>query len=171
MACTIVATAGSASANSYATIQEGDDYHSTHLYADDWTDTDDDTKCKALQMATRLLDQWFEWNGETASNTQALLWPRDLVTGPNGYLEANDAIPTGIRDGTCELARQLIAENRTADSDTGTQGVKKVKAGSVELELTGTATSKPIPDAVMGFVAPYGQKRGVTGGSVKLYRA
>src|SRR5678815_2217292 len=118
MACTIVATAGSASATSYATIQEGDTYHETHLYADDWTDTDDDSKCKALQMATRLLDQWFEWDGFVSSTDQALRWPRSGVTGPNGYLEADDETPSRIRDGCIELARQLIAENRTEDTGT-----------------------------------------------------
>lgn len=168
MACAITATAGSTTANSYATIAEGDTYHETHLYADDWTDADNDTKCRALQMATRLLDQWYEWIGEVSDGEQSLLWPRVSVIGPDGYLEASDTIPVRIRDGTIELARQLIAGNRTADVDT--KGLRSVTAGSVSVTFTGSPTTQVIPDAVAGFVSVYGTRRGASGGAVSLRR-
>lgn len=159
MACTITATSGSASANSYSTIADADAYFATHLYASAWTDQGATEKCQALQMATRLLDQWFDWTGVTASGDQALLWPRVDVIGPNGYLEASDAIPTRIAQACAELAKALLTSDRTADSETETQGVKRVKAGSVEVEFS-AVSAKPIPDAVVALVTCYGARRG-----------
>lgn len=168
MACAITATAGSASANSYITIADADTYHETHISSATWDGASTDEKCRALQTATRLLDQWFEWNGSASDSTQALLWPRSGVIGPNGYLEANNAIPTRIKHGCAELARQLIDNDRTADSDS--RGVSSVTAGSVSVTFTGSATTDVIPDAVMGFVGWYGTKKGRSGGAVTLLR-
>lgn len=169
MACAIDSTVGGASANSYSSIAAGDSYHETHLYGDDWNDADTDTKCRALQMASRLLDQWYEWHGAPVSNTQALLWPRIGVTGPNGYLVASNAIPTRIVQATAELARQLIAGDRTADSDTEAKGIKAMSVGSISMEFRSVA-AKAIPDAVHGFVWPFGTKRGAGGGAVTVLR-
>lgn len=169
MACTITATAGSSTANSYITVADADTYFETHLYASDWTDADTDQKCQALQMATRLLDQWFDWTGFVASSEQALLWPRSGVIGPNGYLEADDEIPVRIEQATAELGKSLIVKDRTADNDTEAQGVKRVKAGSVEVEF-GAVTNKTIPDAVMALVSCYGTLRSKSGGAVTVRR-
>ncbi len=170
MACTIVATALSASANSYCTIAEADTYHETHLYADDWNDADDTQRCQALQMATRLLDTWFDWAGSPVGSTQALLWPRVGTVGPNGYALASDVVPVLIKNATAELARQLIASNRTADSETETQGLKSLTAGPVSLTF-GAVSAKPIPDAVMALCSWLGTVRSRTGsGGVTMRR-
>jgi hypothetical protein len=170
MALTLVATAAASNANSYATAAEGDTYHESHYYADMWTDAGTSDKEKALVMATRLLDQWYEWFGSTYSTTQALLWPRSGVPGPNGFTFTANTIPAPLRDATCELARQLMAENRTADSDLSSQGVKSITAGSVALTFSGSAVTKPIPDAVASFLIYLGTKRSSGGGTVDLYR-
>lgn len=170
MACSIDATVGGASANSYATIAEGTTYHDTHLYADAWTQTYDDKRCRALQMATRLLDYWYDWHGSPVNATQALLWPRVAVIGPNGYEEASDAIPTRITDATIELARQLLEADRTADSTVETEGITGIKAGSVFVSFRAVA-SKPIPDAVKAIVAPYGKLKQPGGATNRIFRA
>lgn len=168
MACSIVATAGASNANSYATIAEGDTYHETHLYGEDWDDASDDEQCRALQMATRLLDQWFDWYGTPSSDTQALRWPRSAAYDRDGDLLANDTVPQDIKYGTIELARQLITEDRTADSDN--RGLKSLKAGTVEIQFSGSATKSVISDAAMSFVSHYGRKVGATGGGAVTLR-
>ena len=171
MACTIDDEVGGAAANSYCSIESGDEYHETHLYATDWEDADEDQKCRALQMATRLLDSWFDWIGDAATGEQRLLWPRVGAIGPNGYLLPADEIPLRIEQGTAELARQLIAGDRTADNDASTSGLTKLQAGSVSLEFK-SISSKPIPDAVMALVSPFGRLRQRSGsGSIALRRA
>lgn len=171
MPLVLIDTPGAANANTYCDIADGDTYHETRLYSDTWTDAGDDEKAPALTMATRMLDDWFEWAGVPSTQTQALQWPRSAVIGPLGTLEPNDEIPTRIREATAELARQLLDADRSADSENETQGVKRVKAGSVEVELTGTASAKPIPDSVTAMVSVYGKKRGASGGSVIMQRA
>ncbi len=168
MACTIDATAGGADANSYITIADADAYFATHLYSDDWEGTT--PKCQSLQMATRLLDQWFEWFGVIATDEQRLGMPRIGLTDAFGRLLPADEIPEDIAIATAELGKALIAKNLTADSDTETQGVKRVKAGSVEVEFR-SVTAKAIPDAVMINLSRYGTLRTRTGGAVTMRRA
>jgi hypothetical protein len=168
---TLVATAGAANANSYATVAEATTYHDMHLYGSDWSNSDTGTKTKALQMATRLLDNWFDWAGVTATDAQALLWPRVGAIAKSGYTLDSDAIQVPIRDATSELARQLIAGDRSADNQTEVQGLKSLTAGSVSLTFQSVA-SKPIPDAVMALVGPLGAIRGRSGsGGVRMFRA
>ena len=168
MACSIDATVSGASANSYTTIAAADAYHDDHLYGTDWSDSDADTKCRALVMATRLLDYWFEWGGSVTTIGQRLMWPREGVIGPNGLEEASDAIPDRIADATAEWARLLIASDLTADSDIEAQGIGSLKAGPVYLTFRG-AVAKPVPDAVQVAVSVYGRKR-ARSGSVQLLR-
>ena len=164
MACDIVTTVGSASADGYADISDADSYHAAHTALDTWDAYSDEDQCRALKMATRLLDYWYDWNGVAVNSTQALLWPRTGTYGPNGYLEPSDAIPTRIVHATCELARQLLAAatDRTADSELETSGVKSLQAGSVALEFR-SVSAKVIPDAVAVMVSPYGTPRSRTG--------
>src|SRR5262245_40871921 len=123
-------------------------------------------------MATRLLDEGFDWQGFVVSSDQALLWPRTGVVAPNGYLEPSDAIPVRVVQATSELARQLlVGGDRTADSDVETQKLKRVKAGSVEVEFGSGVTGKPIPDAVAALVGVYGKKTSPSGGAVTVLRA
>lgn len=171
MACSIVATASSASANSYCTIADADTYHETHIAHETWDDADSDDKCRALQTATRLLDQWYEWQGSPTTLTQALQWPRNGVTGTLGFQLDSSVIPTLIEQATAELARQLLDSDRTADSSLETQGLASLNAGPVSMTFRSTP-AKPIPDAVQIMVGPLGQLRSRSGGgAVTLYRA
>lgn len=162
MACSIVTTVASASANSYSSIADATTYHDTHLYASAWENASDDERCRALQMATRMLDQWFDWAGSPVGSTQALAWPRVGAVGPNGYELASDAIPVLIARATAELGRQLISADRTADSDLETQGLSQLTAGSVSMAFRSTP-AKPIPDAVLVMVSPLGTLRARSG--------
>lgn len=169
MACTIDATVGGAAANSYSTTAEANAYHDTHLYASVWTGVDE-TKCKALQMATRLLDAMFDWYGEAADDDQRLSWPRIGVEGRVGIIEST-VLPDELKEATAELARQLLASNTTADSAVEVQGLTALKVGPIELSF-GSATGRAIPDAVFYMVSHLGSlKQRGGGGSVPLERA
>lgn len=170
MACAIDSTVGGASANSYSSIADADAYHETHLYASDWEDAAAEDKCKALQMATRVLDQRFEWKGVAVGSVQALLWPRVAAMYPNGHPIPSDIVPTAVKHATAEFARQLIVSDRTADSVTDTKGIKLLTAGPVTMEFR-SVSAKPISDSVQGFLVPYyGTLIAVGGGAVTLLR-
>lgn len=171
MACTIVATPLAANANSYATIEEGDTYMESRLYSDAWFDVTDDERCRALVMATQMMDTWYEWIGEVASSGQSLLWPRDGAIGPNGYELNSTTIPADIRDACIEWAMQLLAGDRTADSEVETSGIQMLKAGSVFLQFKPGVTAKPIPDHVSVLLSHYGTQRSKTGTFHDMRRA
>lgn len=189
MAVVIVATPKSATANSYVTLVEADTYHEGVLYSEAWDDATDDEKNRALVTATSMLDVWFEWFGDATTLTQRLFWPRRGVLKPGvsdgqiqsavvndwhepyGHLLDQDVVPDLIKEATSELARNLLIEDRTADSETQTQGLKSLKAGPVALEFTGSGGAKPIPDAVMVKCTLLGRPRHKSGsGAIQMYR-
>ena len=110
MAVTIVATAGSASANSYALLTEAETFMEARLNASLWTAATDDSKNRALVEATRELTN-LTYKGDRADTTQALAWPRSFVYNPDSPVQDyydNTIVPQRIKDATCELAFQFI---------------------------------------------------------------
>lgn len=164
---TLDATPGGASANSYCTRQEADDYHDTHLWSDTWKAAEAWKKEVALIQATRMLDQEVEWDGSKSDSTQPLRWPRQDVLDPEGELLANDEIPVFLRNATAELARWLLAEDRTAERG---YGLSSLKADVVELVFDSQDERPVLPAAVQAMVLPYGNAGGTNSGYVKVVR-
>src|SRR3954453_999453 len=105
---------GLANANTYAVVADGDAYHEAHLYATAWTAGSTPNKEAALAMATRLIDEEFQFNGFRVSNAQALQWPRarcpdpDALQGfialsplvlPGGYMASEKFPPRWVKAG------------------------------------------------------------------------
>lgn len=161
-----------ANANSYATVAQADTYHAAHLYASTWSAATDPKKQKALMWATRLLDEWMEFDGVATSDTQALQWPRYSAVDRKGWPIDGDEIPTDLVNATAELARLLLVEDRTAfDEDDVPRGFKRIKAGSLELEMDGAsrANAKPvIPEHVRRMLSAF--SRPIGGNVIKLAR-
>jgi hypothetical protein len=112
---------GLANANSYATAADGDNYHDAHLYAATWTAATTPNKEKALVMATRLIDVHYLFFGKKLLKTQALMWPRSGApdadhAGGRDFIGDNE-MPVNLVNATCELARELIAQDRTTAPD------------------------------------------------------
>jgi hypothetical protein len=112
---------GKVDANAYANAADGDAYHDGHLYASAWTAASTGNKEKALVFATRLIDAERQFNGVKATETQALQWPRADCPDPDGADESGaaavlacDAVPPAVVKATCELARELLVQDRTA---------------------------------------------------------
>ncbi len=126
---------GKAEANAYAAAADGDAYHDGHLYASAWTAATTANKEAALVFATRLIDSQFQFNGHRAHEDQALQWPREGCHDPDadgwaGGTVADSVVPKPVVDATCELARELLVQDRTSAppgeglkyfNDTGTQ--------------------------------------------------
>ena len=116
MAVTIVATVGSASANSFVTLAEAATYMEGRLNASTWeTDASTDNKNRALVEATRELSA-LEWCGRRVDDTQALSWPREMAVDPDSasdfYFDSTE-VPQRVKDATCELAFQFIKAGTT----------------------------------------------------------
>jgi hypothetical protein len=118
MALVIVATPGSASANSFVTLAEWTTYIESRLNVGAFAGTDD-TNNRALAEATRELSA-LPYQGERATATQALAWPRAYAPDPDAPLSAvvdpvdpwvvyfaDDVIPERMKRATYELALEF----------------------------------------------------------------
>jgi hypothetical protein len=155
MAVVIIATPGDPNANSYATLAEANTYHESVLEADaePWNDADVDVRNRALVQATRLLDANIAWTGWPATSAQVLGWPRIYAYTRTGGLVASNVIPNELKNATAELARRLIV-NGMPDTASDTEGLKRLKAGPVELEFDGSSSdSGVIPALVLAMIA------------------
>ena len=125
---------GRVDANSYASWADGDAYFAGHAYPTPWVFQITQYAASpepALVMATRLIDAYCRFDGFKKSVAQALQWPRQAVVDreadfgvagvglvrqawPVGpvYLSA-DVVPACVVQATCEMARELLAVDRT----------------------------------------------------------
>src|SRR3954470_1233446 len=90
-------------------------------YATAWTGATTPNKEKALAMATRLIDGFFQFNGFKRLASQALQWPRRECRDPDASVTAaaglllpigpfldETKVPAGVVNATAELARELL---------------------------------------------------------------
>jgi hypothetical protein len=166
---TIVATPGSATANSYCTKAEADTYFNERLpIVPPWEDAE--TPEAALIMACRVLDAALRpqrtyvppaaghdayyrmrrtWSGSPATTTQKLAWPRTGMKDQNGNVIDSAIIPDALKEAQSEFAGQLIKGDRTLDNDVLVQGITSLRAGPVSLSFKDSGIfAQVLPDAV-----------------------
>ena len=149
MAITIDATVGSASANSYATEAEANDYVDAMIKNADvvhWGSGNDDTRRRSLAYATQRLDRE-RFLGARATDTQLLQWPRTGVRKPDTYINTyavgfpfrittdyftDTEIPEQIKRAQVELAVYLH-NNVEGIGLSGLEDYKNVKIGSLDV--------------------------------------
>jgi len=174
MAVTLDSTVGGANSNSYISLADAETYHDTRLHNDAWNNASTPDKTIALMWATRLLDEWVEWDGTKVGliADQALRWPRYGVYYRDGETIGSDIIPQFLKDATAELAKDLLAADPTADADT--KGFSEIQIDVLRLKIDAADrdSTSVISDAVKAMVEPYGNLRSRgTSAQVKLLRA
>lgn len=127
------ATVGGPNSNSFVTVAEADTYFAQHPFDDHWTNLHVADKEAYLIMATRTLSGLC-WTGIGASATQALPWPRIGMYAVTGYALSSSVLPRQLKEMTFELALKLRVDGQSASSSTVDQGLKRAKAGPVEVE-------------------------------------
>jgi len=158
---TIDATVGGPSANSYITVADATTFLETQLHYTDWVDADAATQINALIEATRQVDQLVDWNGEIASDTQALRHPRKSLVDVDGRTIASTVIAPPVKNATALLALYMIASNRNAErADIGIESVSV--AGAVNVQFSKRDQQKTIPEDVYRMLQPYGNVVGYT---------
>jgi hypothetical protein len=141
---------GLTTSNAYCTPDEADLYHEMRLHNATWAATGDDDKEAAIMWATKLLDNNITFDGWKYTEDQALAWPRDGVLDRDGYEIDIDEIPQFLKDATAEFAFWLIASDPTADDSS--KGYKRIKAGSLELEVNRWDRKGIVPRAVWSII-------------------
>ena len=115
MAIVIVATVGSASANSFVTLAEMTTFMEGRLNSTAFDDATTDSKNRALAESTRELSA-LAWLGYRTDDVQALSWPREWVRNiddPNLDYYANNVIPDRVKRATYELALAFLKAGTT----------------------------------------------------------
>jgi len=181
---------GLANANSYASAADGDAYHDGHLYATVWTGATTANKEKALVFATRVIDAQYRFNGGRATTTQALQWPRSDCPDPDAApdatgvgLFASDKLPTALVNATCEMARALLATDRTGAPpgegiDTTQSSASSSTGGTPSSSVSNSSTTRyskvdtrpTISQAAQAFLSKLGNLPGRGSGAVRLVR-
>lgn len=102
---------GSATANSYVTVAEADQYFLDHAPPAAWTAAVQATKEQALRIASQYLDTMYNarWLGFRTNRTQNLCWPRSAVVDLEGFGYDTRTIPQRVKDACCEAARRQIS--------------------------------------------------------------
>lgn len=182
---------GLANANSYASAADGDAYHDGHLYATSWTSSTTANKEKALVFATRVIDSQYRFHGYRATTVQALQWPRSGCPDPDAAPDspgvaslASNQIPTALINATCEMARALLATDRTgaalgegidtiqtSASSSNNDGTTSSSVSNSSMTRYSKVDTRPtISQAAQAFLAKLGDLRGKSSGAVPLLR-
>lgn len=149
---TIIATPGAVDANSYVTLAEADAYHGTRLFNSAWTGATQANRETALIWAARILDRE-NFLGYRTAESQSMRWPRVDVYDRDGYYINANVVPQFLKNAQSELAFLLVQADRTVES--GTEGFKKIKVGSIELEIDGHDRVKAISPEINQMLTGY----------------
>ena len=149
---------GSATANTYISQADATTYHAKHLYATDWTAASTGDKDIDLMMATRIIDDSFEFDGRKIGDTQALEWPRFDIKDRSDFLIPSTTIPAALKNAVAEYGRWLLGADRTAE--TGDRGFKSMKVGSLSLTPDPGDRTAIIPKIVADMLEPFATNRG-----------
>ena len=161
--------AGLADANAYADVADADAYHAGHLYASAWTAATADQKAVALVMASRLIDAEYQFNGTRAMVGQALQWPRAMCPGPDdSVMLPADAVPKAVVQATCEMARAMLVEDRTANP-LG-EGLKFTGLGANQTSFDKTDRRPVLTQLAQVMLSKFGSQISAKSGAVRLIR-
>lgn len=140
--------------NTYVNEAEATEYFAARYGFDLWAG--EANKEGALISAAQQLDQQCTWYGNKVDESQLMAFPRSPDANPT---------PQEVKDSQCEIAYAIVEAGST--STDGGDAIKKVKAGSVEVEFKATSTGNPIVnDLTSKLLSQFGMCSG--GGGTKL---
>ena len=133
MAATIDSTIKGASANSYASLSDSNDYFDTSPDSSTWSNKTDDEKKRALISATRWIET-LVFYGDRCDEGQALKFPRTNYQVDGVELTCT-LIPNNIKYAQYELARALANDTDAITGTTGKDGnFSEVKLGDIQVK-------------------------------------
>lgn len=113
---------------------------------------------QAIVRATASIDAIYgtRFTGwRTNGRDQNLAWPRSDAFDAEGISIDSDEIPQEVINATCEFAVRELAEAGSTNPDLARGGaIKRLKAGSVEIEYGGNAIAATVFNVVDGILAP-----------------
>ncbi len=125
---------------------------------------------QALISAARMLDRSTQFTGDETVPGQVRAWPRDgAANNCTGEDVADGSTPDDIAFAEYELADILWLDAEVAASSGTGSNVKRVKAGSAEVEFftgtSGTLSETRLPTVVNDLAGCYVEQSGLSGSS------
>lgn len=123
--------------DSYISLEEANNYFSSRLHSEAWSNATDADKEKALKQATRNIDT-LPFRGMPLSNNQVLAFPRKYFVYNNGNLTlvADKDIPKEVKYATCEEALYLLQNSQRKQLQE--EGVTSISIGNLTENYSGT---------------------------------
>lgn len=154
MAFTFDSTPKSATANSYVSVTEADDYFAAHLDSNFWPTSTKD-KQAALVMATNRIDSE-TFQGRRTDLDQSLQWPRSWVVA-RAFIDSN-TIPRELKIATFEMALHYLkmkAGEFTVDEN-DLETLDKYKIGPLDVQIKGNVKADRLPSKVKRLLQAIG---------------
>jgi hypothetical protein len=161
----IVATPGSATANSYVELSDAVAYFDGALYVEDWEVADNETRTKALLAATLRLEQE-EYLGHRVDELQALAWPREGLPTVDGFPVDPDTVPIRIQRAQIKLALAMLGSDLL--SSTGLELFEEAQVDVLRVRMRDPLPAGQLPADVARELAPY---RTTSTATVRLRRS
>lgn len=159
MAYTFDATAGGFSANSYATIEQLNDYFGGRYPSELWNGLSTLEQQQIATTATRRLDQE-SYYGLKTTDAQALQFPRHGIFDRNGSVYSATEIPQNLINAQAELIYFLLqSEDRTLseldlhDAD----ALTNYSVGPLNYGFKGKVKANQLPQNVKDELAAIGE--------------
>lgn len=157
-------------ANSYVSLDAADDYLSQNIHvAEQWAALNQDTREKLLAWATRYIDQRARWNGRPVASDQPLRWPRTGVKNADRIEIPPSTIPPQLIAATCEMARYLIDDDRSAERPQ--DGLSSLKVDVISLVFKDGYTLPEVPSEINNILSGLGSLISGPGGFGRIRRA
>lgn len=172
MAFTFIVETGAVvpNSNSFVTVEEADDYLAANIHvAPIWNGLTTEEKEALLVWGSRYLDQRADWNGWKTEETSSMRWPRTGVKDRDGVAIGSYEIPKQLQEATIEMARYLIAADRS--DDRGQDGLESLKVDVIELVFNSQYRLPEVPSEIGDILAGLGYIKSGLGGHAKIKRA
>ena len=138
MAFTVEDGTGLADANAYISVEDATLYHADRRN-DAWDAVDDSDRQVAIILATDYIDLVFRFRGQRRTTTQALQWPRSLITTRDMLdLVPDDAVPAEVEKATAELALAALDTDLLPNSTSTSGQVIASSKGAGQLSISST---------------------------------
>lgn len=168
MALIVEDGSGVSGAESYLSVALADAYW-TYRNDSVWNAYATAKKEAALRAATQYIDATYKFNSTMSSATQALEWPRASFYGVSGRYYGGTEIPQSLKDAVAELAYEWGVNGALLPTADRGNDIKRVKAGSVEVEYNSSAPTVKTFNFVSRLLSDL-TKGGNSGVNVRLER-
>lgn len=153
MSIELDATPQGASANSYVTLGEANDYFAARTPSGDWDEASEEERKRALVSATVRIDQE-DFDGHRTKSEQALRWPRAWIVDPDGWSIQSDEIPERVKRAQMEMAYALLSDSDLL-AETGLDAFTAASVGPVSVTMDRAHRPGRLPEQVRRELAPW----------------